>query len=119
MGYTGNHHPTTPRPSAEGPHVWGLLLLPAALLLTIASARGNPGLARRSNPVRPMVGAAAARATAGVSALSLGAGLKGEYFANSALTPPVVFTRTDATVDFNWGFGSPGGTVPLDNFSVR
>ncbi len=48
-----------------------------------------------------------------------GDGLKGEYFANKTLTGTPVLTRTDATVDFNWGSGSPAAAVPSDNFSVR
>ncbi len=48
-----------------------------------------------------------------------GDGLKGDYFANKALTGAPVLTRTDPTIDFNWGSGSPAAAVPADNFSVR
>ncbi len=48
-----------------------------------------------------------------------GSGLTGAYFANQTLGGPAVLTRTDATVDFSWGGGSPGGSVPADHFSVR
>ena len=42
-----------------------------------------------------------------------------EYFANRTLTGPPVLTRLDDGVDFTWGGGSPGGTVPADDFSAR
>jgi len=46
-------------------------------------------------------------------------GLKGEYFANVNLLGRPVLTRTDRTVNFDWGNGSPGSGIPADNFSVR
>lgn len=47
------------------------------------------------------------------------AGLKGEYFPNNNLTGSPALTRTDSTVNFNWGTNSPGSGVPADNFSAR
>ena len=47
-----------------------------------------------------------------------GTGLRGEYFDNADLTNPKI-TRIDATVDFNWGTGSPDPTVGNDTFSAR
>src|SRR3954467_1091351 len=46
-------------------------------------------------------------------ALSTGTGLHADYFNNQTLTAPVAVSRTDATVNFNWGTGSPaaGGGV--------
>jgi hypothetical protein len=46
-------------------------------------------------------------------------GLKGEYFTNETLSGSPVLTRTDSTVDFNWGAGSPDPLVPNDHFSAR
>ena len=48
-----------------------------------------------------------------------GTGLKGEYYATQDLTGTVGLTRTDPTVDVDWGAASPGGTIPIDHFSVR
>jgi hypothetical protein len=45
-------------------------------------------------------------------------GLRGEYYDNKDLTG-LKLTRTDPTVDFNWGTGSPDRTVGADTFSVR
>ena len=45
-------------------------------------------------------------------------GLKGEYFSNIALEGSPVLVRNEA-IDFNWGTGSPGAGVPVDQFSVR
>lgn len=45
-------------------------------------------------------------------------GLRGEYFDNIDFTNPQL-TRTDSTVNFNWGSGSPDPTIGADTFSVR
>ena len=47
-----------------------------------------------------------------------GTGLRGEYFVNRNLTT-LAATRVDATVDFNWGRGSPDPALGPDTFSVR
>jgi uncharacterized delta-60 repeat protein len=47
-----------------------------------------------------------------------GHGLRGEYFNNQDFTDSA-FTRTDPTVDFNWGSGSPDPRIGADTFSVR
>ncbi|MEO0768905.1 MAG: PQQ-dependent sugar dehydrogenase, partial [Cyanobacteria bacterium J06649_4] len=47
-----------------------------------------------------------------------GNGLKGEYYNNTNFTDLAV-TRTDATVDFNWGNGSPAANIGADTFSAR
>jgi hypothetical protein len=51
-----------------------------------------------------------------------GTGLRADYFndpgdGNHFITPAL--TRTDATVNFNWGAASPATGVNIDNFSVR
>jgi hypothetical protein len=50
--------------------------------------------------------------------LGTGTGLKGDYFDNADLTS-LKLTRTDATVNFNWGNGSPDASIGTDSFSVR
>jgi len=47
-----------------------------------------------------------------------GTGLKGQYYDNQDFTNLKV-TRTDATVNFNWGSGSPHSLIGADTFSVR
>src|SRR6185369_9357578 len=51
--------------------------------------------------------------------LSSGTGLRAEYFNNQTLTAPIALSRTDATINFNWGSSSPGAGVGVDRFSVR
>ena len=58
--------------------------------------------------------------------MGTGDGLAANYFndlnavaADPHLTVPAVLTRTDATINFDWGGGSPGAPVPVDNFSAR
>jgi hypothetical protein len=48
-----------------------------------------------------------------------GSGLTGTYYANTTLTAPAAFTRTDGAVDFAWGATSPGaGIAAATNYSV-
>ncbi|HZT58728.1 MAG TPA: glycoside hydrolase family 3 C-terminal domain-containing protein [Pyrinomonadaceae bacterium] len=48
-----------------------------------------------------------------------GHGLMAEFFANKNLEGQPVLTRTDATVNFDWGMSSPAPGVPADDFSAR
>ncbi len=48
-----------------------------------------------------------------------GAGLKGEYFANTECAGTPVLTRVDAKVDFHWGVAVPAPGLSADGFSVR
>lgn len=45
-------------------------------------------------------------------------GLQGEYF-NEADFTDLALTRTDPTIDFNWGYGAPNLAVEADLFSIR
>jgi len=47
-----------------------------------------------------------------------GTGLVGNYFTGQTLTN-LTLMRTDPTVNFNWGSGSPDPSLPVDHFSVR
>jgi len=47
-----------------------------------------------------------------------GTGLTGQYFDNMDFTG-TTFSRTDATVNFNWGLGSPSSSIGADTFSVH
>ncbi|MBS1563972.1 MAG: T9SS type A sorting domain-containing protein, partial [Bacteroidetes bacterium] len=53
-----------------------------------------------------------------VSLTGNGTGLKGEYYNSNDLSGAIVLTRTDATVSFDWAYGSPAGNINADNFSV-
>jgi uncharacterized protein YraI len=44
---------------------------------------------------------------------------QGYYWNNNNFQGNPVFNRTDGSINFNWGAGSPGGSVPVDNFSAR
>ena len=48
----------------------------------------------------------------------VGSGLTGNYYSDMTLSTKVL-TRTDATINFNWGTGSPDSSVPADSFSAR
>ena len=44
---------------------------------------------------------------------------KAEYYANPDLAGEPALVRDDASIDFDWGAGSPAPQVPPDGFSVR
>jgi hypothetical protein len=44
---------------------------------------------------------------------------RAEYYDNPSLTGTPVLVRNDASIDFDWGYGSPGPGLPADGFSVR
>ncbi|MBN1658020.1 MAG: hypothetical protein JXA93_06435 [Anaerolineae bacterium] len=46
------------------------------------------------------------------------AGWQAEYFDNRWLGGAPVLTRTDESIDFDWGYGSPDPGIPRDNFSA-
>ncbi|MFN2469689.1 MAG: PA14 domain-containing protein [Gaiellaceae bacterium] len=52
------------------------------------------------------------------AAVAAGSGLSATYYDNVDFTAAKL-TRTDATVDFNWGYGSPASSIAADTFSVR
>ena len=52
------------------------------------------------------------------SVSGIGNGLQAEYFDNANLTNLKV-TRTDGTINFNWGTGSPNPAIAPDTFSAR
>lgn len=52
------------------------------------------------------------------TATATGTGLYGEYFDNKNLSSRKL-TRTDTTVNFDWGGGSPNALIGADTFSVR
>lgn len=47
-----------------------------------------------------------------------GTGLTGQYYDNMDFTT-LKLTRTDATINFDWGSGSPNSAIGADTFSVR
>lgn len=46
------------------------------------------------------------------------AGFSASYFNSSDLSGPAVLNRTDPSINFDWGEGSPGAGVNTDGFSV-
>jgi hypothetical protein len=46
-------------------------------------------------------------------------GWRGEYFNNANLAGSPRLVRDDANLDFDWGFGSPAPSIPVDFFSAR
>lgn len=53
------------------------------------------------------------------SAPGNGTGLAGQYYSGVSLSGSPLLERVDATVDFDWGGGSPSSSIPSDGFSAR
>lgn len=53
------------------------------------------------------------------AAVGGGSGWSASYYNNVSLAGTPVLQRTDANLNFNWGYGSPHGSVSADNFSAR
>jgi len=47
-----------------------------------------------------------------------GEGLNAKYFTGLDIESVPDFERIDSQIDFNWDWGSPGGGLPNDNFSI-
>ena len=58
-------------------------------------------------------------ASAADLAQSATSGLRADCFANDHLGLPIELTRTDGTIDFAYGAGSPDPSLPPDEFSAR
>ena len=58
------------------------------------------------------------QASAAPIAPGTGTGLQGDYYDNMDFTVLRV-TRTDSTINFDWGTGSPDPSIGVDTFSVR
>ncbi len=43
----------------------------------------------------------------------------GRYYNNINFEGAPVFQRDDSAINFNWGTGSPGPGIPVDNFSIK
>jgi glucose/arabinose dehydrogenase/sugar lactone lactonase YvrE len=76
----------------------------ASLLLEARDRAGHSGTDQSHFSIVPPAGS--------------GTGLQGQYYNRRNLTR-LARIRTDATIDFDWGFGSPGPEILPNTFSVR
>jgi hypothetical protein len=81
-----------------------------------------PGGATAYYKVTAVYGATESEQTAAASAMApfagAGTGLLGQYYSGTNFNT-LKLTRTDPTVNFNWGTGAPNPALPVDNFSIR
>ena len=54
------------------------------------------------------------------TSIGTGTGFNGAYYSGQirTFTNPPTLMRTDATIDFDWGSGSPDPTIDPNNFTV-
>jgi hypothetical protein len=83
-----------------------------------ATRGGNWTLEAKTGAIEATLPFNVDRLSAYTGLLETGNGLLGEYFDNIDFSDPVL-SRTDATVNFNWGAGSPDPNIEVDSFSVR
>jgi PA14 domain len=84
----------------------------------------NPGAVLGPAPATPAptpTTPAPAPVTAAPAAVTgNGNGLVANYRnGTDAANSPIVFTRVDPKIDFNWGAGSPAASIPRDRFSIQ
>lgn len=100
-------------PSAQGITLWDGLQKRAGESISVRYAAGCTRTAHRFVTVP-------AGALTHIVGESIVPGLRGEYFSNAQLVGSPCFTRTDATIQFDWTFFSPDQEVlSYDDYSVR
>ena len=97
--------------------ILGLGVLGGAI--TDSSFAAAPGRAGQPNHQASNRAVMASRVLAAELVQGAGTGLTAVYFSNGTLAGAPALKRLDAAIDFQWGPGSPGPGVPIDNFSVR
>ncbi|GAB3805623.1 hypothetical protein GCM10028819_39220 [Spirosoma humi] len=103
-----------------GLHAISLLFLQGGGGQTLIASYSGPNLSKQVIPDAAYRRVAPVQSLVNTNTAGTGTGLRAAYFNNQYLNAPSVLTRTDATVDFDWGTGSPAsGTISTDNFSVR
>jgi glucose/arabinose dehydrogenase len=86
-----------------------------------AADNGSYTVALEASQVRDINGNFAAAGNLGnfsVNIAGTGTGLRGEYYDNIDFTN-LKLTRTDATINYDWGTGSPDASIGVDTFSVK
>jgi len=87
--------------------------------ITVSSGTTYTYRVRATNSIGDSAYSNESNATTNVSVgLGNGTGLTGDYYDNMDFTA-LALTRTDATVNFDFGSGSPDPLVGVDTFSVR
>ena len=89
------------------PYSWTVTLAAGAHTLRAVATDNGGATGESSIPVTAVAGCT-----------GTGTGLKGEYFDAMNLTS-LFTTRTDATVNFDWGEAAPVSGMGVDSFSVR
>lgn len=81
---------------------------------TLTVSYSGPGIDKQLIPA-----AAYYRLPSTPASTGQGTGLMASYYPNKTLSGNPALTRTDATVDVDWGGGAPAAGTGSDNFSVR
>lgn len=127
-GSVGTAYTTTTFTGSGGlaPYTWSATGVPAGLTVSSAGVlSGTPTATGTSTVVVTLRDSAGTTTTRTYSLSVTGVvcptitGWKGEYFNNLTFTGPAALCRNDATIDFNWGSGSPDPSVVADQFTAR
>lgn len=112
--WTGTTTPTTATANVTGTTYNAAGLTAASVYNWYAVPKNTVGAATGCSSNKTSFSTAAAAIVVGK-----GTGLKGDYYNTIGLTGSVYLSRTDATVNFNWGTGSPYRTISATTYSVR
>ena len=106
-----------------GLHAISILFFQGGFGQTLIASYSGPNLGKQVIPdatYRRVASVQSIGSTNNSNATGTGTGLRAAYFNNQYLNAPSALTRTDATIDFDWGTGSPAaGTINTDSYSVR
>lgn len=96
----------------------------ASFKYTLVKPDGQPQQSAATQPAQqqpsqPVAASQPPAATAAQLSSCAGANYAASYYNNPNLQGTPSLSRTDATVNFNWGEGSPAGGISSDGFSVR
>ncbi len=91
---------------------------------TVEAARAFPpsptyGFSRAPTPARPVPPTPDPTQPSAPATEGFPGPWRGEYFIGRDLSQTPVLVRTDAAIDFDWGWGSPAPEIPVDHFAAR
>lgn len=103
-----------------GRHAFTLTYMEGGGNQSLQASYSGPGLSKQIIPAASFWRVSTGNGSPVPVAIGSGTGLRADYFNTKNLNGPIVLTRTDASINMDWGGTSPApGKVNTDNFSIR